>query len=116
MEIAFLRAQQNFGIIDQIEQYVSSHFHENMTLKDVAAKFYMNHAYLGQLFRRKKGIHFNEYLHQLRIEEAKRLLRRTDLKIAEVAKKVGYNDPTYFSGKFEKHEGVTPTAYKVAGK
>ncbi|UKS28317.1 response regulator transcription factor [Paenibacillus sp. HWE-109] len=113
LEIAFLRAQQNFGIIDQIEQYVNSHFHENMTLKDVAAKFYMNHAYLGQLFRRKKGIQFNEYLHQLRTDEAKSLLRRTDLKIVEVAKKVGYNDPTYFSGKFEKHVGVTPTAYKL---
>ncbi|NQX59763.1 response regulator transcription factor [Paenibacillus qinlingensis] len=113
LEIAFLRVQQNFGIIDQIEQYVNSHFHENMTLKDVAAKFYMNHAYLGQLFRRKKEIHFNEYLHQVRIEEAKGLLRRTDLKIAEVAKKVGYNDPTYFSGKFEKHVGVTPTVYKL---
>ncbi|NOU69376.1 response regulator [Paenibacillus sp. LMG 31461] len=112
-EIAFLRIQQNFGIIDQIEQYVNSHFHENMTLKDVAAKFYMNHAYLGQLFRRKKEIHFNEYLHQVRIEEAKRLLRLTDLKIAEVAKKVGYNDPAYFSGKFEKHVGFTPTAYKL---
>ncbi|WP_139997213.1 helix-turn-helix transcriptional regulator [Paenibacillus paridis] len=107
-----LRVQRNFGIINQIEQYVNSHYHENMTLKDIAAKFYMNHAYLGQFFRRKKGTHFNEYLHQVRIEEAKRLLSRTDLKIAQISKKVGYNDPAYFSGKFEKHVSVTPTAYR----
>ncbi|MCL6458775.1 MAG: helix-turn-helix domain-containing protein, partial [Gorillibacterium sp.] len=115
VEIAFLRVQQDSGIIGQIEQYLNSHFHENITLKDVAAKYYMNHAYLGQLFNRKKGIHFNEHLHQLRIEEAKRLLRRRpDLRISEIAKKVGYNDSNYFSAKFEKNIGVTPSAYKSA--
>lgn len=112
-EIAALRVQQDSGIIGQIEQYLISHFHENITLKEVAAKYYMNHAYLGQLFSKKKGLHFNEYLHHLRMEEAIRLIRRTDLKISEIAKKVGYNDPNYFSAKFEKHIGVTPSAYKA---
>ncbi len=111
--IAALRVQQDSGIIGQIEHYLISHFHENITLKEVAAKHYMNHAYLGQLFSKKKGLHFNEYLHHLRMEEAKRLIRRTDLKISEIAKKVGYNDPNYFSAKFEKHIGVTPSAYKA---
>ncbi len=112
-EIAALRMQQDSGVIGQIEQYLISHFHENITLKEVAAKLFMNHAYLGQLFSKKKGIHFNEYLHHLRMEEAKRLIRRSDLKISEIAKKVGYNDPNYFSAKFEKHMGVTPSAYKA---
>ncbi|MNP16727.1 Bifunctional transcriptional activator/DNA repair enzyme AdaA [compost metagenome] len=72
----------------------------------------MNPVYLGQLFKKTYGIYFNDFLQQLRIHEAKRLLRQTDLRIYEVSERVGFGNRDYFVTKFEKMEGVTPSVYR----
>lgn len=78
----------------------------------------MNSVYLGQLFRKTYGVYFNEYLLSLRVEEAKRLLRQTDMRMYEVAEKVGFQNADYFVTQFEKLEKLTPTDYrnKMLGK
>ena len=58
------------------------------------------------------GISFSEYLRNIRIEEAKKLLRNTDLKVFEIAMKVGFNDAGYFSKRFEDTVGMTPNEYR----
>lgn len=78
----------------------------------MAQKFHMNPAYLGQLFKKETGKPFNEYLNMKRIEEAKRLLKRTTMKISEIALQVGYPNTDYFLSKFKQATGVLPSAYK----
>lgn len=55
---------------------------------------------------------FIDYLHRVRVEEACKLLRRTDRKIADIARSVGYTDPELFAEKFRKHMNVTPSQYR----
>ncbi|MFC0214462.1 response regulator [Paenibacillus chartarius] len=116
--IAILRRDRCNGGIDKIKKYIEAHYMENINLKSIAASFYMNPVYLGQLFRKTYGVYFNEFLLGLRIGEAKKLLRQTDLRMYEVAEKVGFQNADYFVTQFEKLEHMTPTDYrnKLRGK
>lgn len=104
------------GGIQRIKKYIDIHYAEPISLKSIAAQFYINPVYLGQLFKKNYQLYFNEYLLQLRIQEAKKLLRQTDLKIYEVADKVGFSHPEYFVSQFEKLEKLSPTAYRQTFK
>ncbi|WP_028609285.1 response regulator transcription factor [Paenibacillus harenae] len=100
------------GGIQKVKAYIDANFAGNISLKSMAAQFYMNPVYLGQLFKKSYGIYFNDYLLQLRVEEAKKLIRQTDLRIYEIAEKVGFNNAEYFVTQFEKLENTTPTEYR----
>ncbi|RUS47914.1 response regulator transcription factor [Cohnella sp. AR92] len=109
-----LRGAIGKGDIGKIKAYIESHYCENINLKSIAKRYYMNPVYLGQLFKKTYGSYFNEFLLQLRIREAKRQLRQTDKKVYEIAASVGFGNPDYFVSQFEKVEGKSPTEYKNA--
>lgn len=110
--IAELTAERNRGIVHRIKCYIDSHFCEDISLKSLGAIFYMNPTYLGQLFKKTYGVYFREYLMNLRINEAKRLLRQTDLCVYEIADRVGFSNPEYFVTQFEKIVEMTPAEYR----
>jgi two-component system response regulator YesN len=110
--IKTLRSRQSIGTIAKVEDYIRQNFRDDITLKGIAEKFYMNPVYLGQLFKKTFGIYFNDYLHNLRVEEAKKLLRRTEMKVYEIAEDVGYRDTDYFVSRFVKVVNMTPSQYK----
>lgn len=99
--------------IYQIEAYIRENFKQNLTIKEVSKRFYMHPAYFGQLFHKKFGLSFNEYLHRMRIEEAKRLMDRSSKKAHEIATEVGYNNYQSFLEYFERFTGMKPTDYKT---
>lgn len=92
--------------------YVGEHFRETITLKDVAEACYVNPAYLGRCFQKATGTSFRQYLTNLRIEEAKRLLLQTDKKVYEIAAEVGFGESKYFVMKFTENAGCTPAEYR----
>lgn len=100
------------GAIYQIKKYIDSHYDQPLTLKSIANTFYMNPVYMGQLFKKKYGIYFKDYILTVRIDEAKKLLRKTDLKVYEIAEGVGFVNADYFVTQFEKIAGSTPTQYR----
>lgn len=118
VEIHRLRQEQAKGGIERIRKYIETHYTENINLKSISAQFYMNSVYLGQLFRKTYGVYFNDYLLRIRIQEAKRLLRQTDLRMYEIAEKIGFQNADYFVTQFEKLENMTPKDYrnKLLGK
>ncbi|GAE33564.1 response regulator transcription factor [Halalkalibacter akibai] len=107
-----LRKENMKGDIYKLKAYVEKNYHENISLKSIASKFYMNPVYLGQLFKKTFGVYFKEYLLTLRIDEAKNLLRKTDLRVYEIAEKVGFGSTDYFVTQFEKVSKMTPTEYR----
>lgn len=111
-QLAALNKAKYNGEIYKVKRYIDRHFDENLTLKRLANQFYMNPVYLGQLFKKTYGIYFKDYLLQVRIEEAKRCLRQTDLKVYEVAEAVGFGSSDYFVTQFEKIVGDTPSKYR----
>lgn len=110
--IAEERKEMSKGGIQRIKKYIDQHYAEQISLKTIASQFYINPVYLGQLFKKTYDSYFNDYLLQIRINEAKKLLRQTDLRIYEIAEKVGFNHPEYFVAQFEKTEKLSPKAYR----
>ncbi|KRE64569.1 response regulator [Paenibacillus sp. Soil750] len=99
-------------VVSAAGEYIKLHYREKLQLQVVAEHFKLNAAYFGQRFKKQVGLTFNEYLHVVRIDEAKKLLRREELKISDVADRVGYSDSEQFVTKFKALTGLLPSAYK----
>ena len=103
-------------IVSRVLQYVKVHYCEAMSIKKIAAHFSVNPSYLGYLFKQETNLYFSDYLNQIRIQEAERLLLSTDRTMSEIASKVGYSDVTYFNQIFKKYNGISPAKFRQAKK
>lgn len=99
-------------IVQNVLQYIHSHYHEGLSLKTLGQQFHINAIYLGQLFQKEVGLVFSEYLNRYRLEKAKELLKTTHYRAGEIGKKVGYSDTTYFYKQFKKNIGTTPSEWR----
>lgn len=99
-------------VVQEILSYVDNNYYKEMSLKILAQKYNMNSAYLGQVFSKEVGLSFSEYLNKVKNEKAKEMLLNTNLRINDIAKKVGYDDTSYFYRKFKKYYGVGPSALR----
>lgn len=99
-------------LAEKVKRYLAEHCTENITLEAAAAVACMSASYFSAFFKKQTGFGFKEYLTRMRLEEAKRLMRRTDLKIYEVASRVGFGDPKHFTDMFRKYAGMTPQQFK----
>lgn len=95
-----------------IEYMENNYGKEGLSLSEVAAMIHVSPVYLSIMFKKERNINFSEYLTEIRIKQAMELLRRTDLKSYEVAEKVGYSNPQYFSVCFKKYSGHSPSDFK----
>lgn len=99
--------------VERVRQYIQEHFCEEISLESIAAACGMSKYYLCHVFKENMGVSVFNYLIWLRMEEARRLLATTTLKVSQVGSRVGYADPNYFITAFKKQEGVTPTEYRA---
>lgn len=107
-----LQKHHSVGVLAQIEKEIQQNYAQNLTLRDLGKKYFINSSYLGQMFRKKHGKSFKDYLTVYRIEEAASLLSRTERKIADIAEEVGYRDIDYFITRFIELKGCTPARYR----
>lgn len=99
-------------LMQEIALYIQKEFqNEQISLETVADEFHIDPVFLSKEFKRIKNINFIDYLTDIRIAEAKRLLLETDDKINVIADNIGYN-PSYFNRLFKKITGVTPGQFR----
>ncbi|MBO9599158.1 MAG: response regulator [Cohnella sp.] len=98
--------------IDIALQYIQAHFAEDLTLEKVASVVFLNPAYFSLLFKQKTGQGYKDYVTSLRLEQAKSLLSNSELKLADIAERIGYNDVRHFTQMFRKKYEMTPTEYR----
>ena len=98
--------------LQEIKDYLDTHYTEKITLDALAERFYINKFDLTRVFKEQFGQSVTNYLVQLRITQSKRLLRFTDRSIEAVGHECGLNDANYFSRLFKKVEGTTPGEYR----
>lgn len=94
-------------------QYMTDHFADHLRLQEVADHVYVSQWHLSKLLNRFAGKSFFDILSELRINEAKKLLRDPSLKIYEIASKVGFNDVAHFSKTFKRLTGKSPFGYRA---
>lgn len=99
--------------VEQAKIFIKEHYsNSELTIGDVADSVHLSVSYLQVLLKKYLNTSFSNYLNQIRMEEAMRLLKSGNDKISSVAFDTGFNSSQYFSRKFKKHFGVEPREVK----
>lgn len=104
--------RDNQDTIEFIKTYIHQHIDSDLSLNTLAQLVYLNPTYFSRLFKNATGVTLTEYLLQVRIETAKKLLLKPGKKIQDVTSAVGIDSPTYFARIFKKATGYTPQEYR----
>ena len=101
---------ERVNLIRKAKNYIDKNFVDpDLKMNKVAAIFNLSSGYFSTIFSQEIGESYRNYLNGLRINQAKELLKTTNMKITEVAHQCGYNDAHYFSTMFKKITGFTPS-------
>ncbi|HPU58969.1 MAG TPA: AraC family transcriptional regulator [Candidatus Avimonas sp.] len=95
--------------------FIRQNYASDITIKDAAGALHVSESYLMRLFRQECGCTFNDYLTNYRIKQACLLLSDPQVRVYEVAEKVGYKSQQYFAVVFKKIVGKTPGEFKERG-
>ena len=106
------REEKSNDIIRNAKLYIADNFAKDISLDDVSRYVNISPYYFSKIFKEESGLNFIEYLTNIRIDKAKKLLESSNMSIKEICISCGYTDPNYFSRSFKKNVGVTPTEYK----
>jgi AraC-like DNA-binding protein len=93
-------------------RFVLAHYSENINRDKMAEMVNLSPGYFSNLFRSEVGMSFSDYLIQVRIENAKSLLRRFDLSVEAISKKCGFNSLAHFSRTFKDRCGLSPLKFR----
>jgi two-component system response regulator YesN len=107
-----VRAERSRKIINIAKEFIKKHYIEEINQRMVAEHVYLNPNYFSELFKNETGKSFTEYLIEVRINAAKVLLVKPEVKVYEVGQMVGYNEPVSFNRAFKKIVGVSPAEYR----
>lgn len=109
-----LRYQQKerSGSIGEIAKYLELHYQDDLSLQDIATRFFLSREYISRKFKQEFGVNLSDYVTGIRMEKAKLLLLNPHLRIADVAASVGFQDEKYFSKVFKKTTGCSPAEYR----
>lgn len=117
--VLFDRVQQllsknadTYNTLEAAKQYIQDHFRENIDREAIANVACITPNYLSKRFHAETGMSLREYVNQLRIAEAKRLLLSTNKSVSEIAGEVGFDNISYFSTVFRKLCGISPIDWK----
>lgn len=109
-----MKYQKGKNSIQEIESYISRNYEKDITLQDIAERFYLSREYISRKFKQEYKETITNYIAAIRIEKAKELLENPHLKIYEISFKVGYQNERYFSKVFKKSVGMTPNEYRFS--
>lgn len=98
--------------VTSAKAYIEAHLEESLTLTDVANSLYLSPAYFSRLFRTRTGMTFSAWLAERRIARAQRYLEETNLPVAVISSKVGYQEANSFTRLFRSATGLSPTEYR----
>lgn len=102
-------------VIAQAVQTVHQDYAANIGVEQIARRLGMNASYLSHTFKQHVGIGLTKYICQVRLRKAEALLRGSNLRVADVAREVGFNSSSYFCMMFKHHAGLSPVEFRRRG-
>jgi transcriptional regulator GlxA family with amidase domain len=103
-------------VVKEIQRRIENDYSSISTIEEIIKKVPASRRNIVRRFKHSTGLPPIEYLQQVRIERAKKLLEQTNLSVADVVVEVGYTDPKSFRKIFNKIVGVTPLEYRAKFK
>lgn len=92
--------------------HIYLHLHGKITLEALAVKAGVSAGYLSKLFKKEIGVNVSDFIIELRIDEAQKLLKYSDMPIVEIANYLAFASQSYFVHVFHKRIGITPRKYR----
>lgn len=89
-------------------EYIHEHYQDGISMAEVARQVYRSPEYFSRQFKEEVGENFSVYLTLYRLDRAQELLQCTDLRVNDIAERVGYSTPGYFSRLYKKYKGIPP--------
>lgn len=102
-------------LINAIAAHIRVHYAGDLSLPVLSKQFGLSESCLSRKFKQITGMGLSEYITNVRIHNAARLLTEQSLTVSEVAFRCGYNDSNYFAAVFKRHKGTTPLKYARSG-
>jgi len=106
------KIQKNQQAIQKAAEFIHRNYRNKLTIEDIAQEVYLSPCYVSRIFKQGLGCTLMEYLTQVRVEQAKIMLKNPKYNVMQVAEESGFEDPGYFTRVFKKLEGVTPSRFK----
>ncbi len=106
----------NHPTVSAIQLYLGENYQQSLSLSDLGARFFLSENYLCELFKKHTGDTILNFLKKVRLQNACRLLKESNLGIKEIAAKVGFSDYSYFGRIFRHSMGQTPDSYRAEKK
>lgn len=109
----FQNGAEDTNLAASIEKYILQNYKDpSLCLNKISDEFQISESYFSHMFKEKTGVNFSVYLENIRMSEAARLIRDTDINLSELYIEVGYNNPATFRRAFKKTYGVTPSSMR----
>jgi AraC-like DNA-binding protein len=102
----------SYNLVKAVFQFIATHYHQSISLCDVAKAVGYSPAYLTDLVRRETGQTVNQWIIKHRLIQASSLLRETNQPVSQIAETVGYQHINYFFRQFRHHYGTTPQVWR----
>ncbi|MBA9087694.1 YesN/AraC family two-component response regulator [Fontibacillus solani] len=93
-------------------KYIREHYGNKITLDTIANQVHLNASYFSTLFKQETKMNFVDYLKKYRLEQAKRFLLNEDLKVFEIANRIGIQNANYFTEVFKEYTGLSPLEFR----
>lgn len=110
-ELGVLQPDQSDDFYRRVVEYVSENYQGPITSRTASDRLNYSQSYFCRRFKRDFGVCFNEYLNNYRLYQARNLLIKEKHTVAEVAARVGFSSPGYFSHRFQQQFGMLPSEY-----
>ncbi|WP_083613367.1 response regulator [Paenibacillus sp. P46E] len=110
--VAGKNTSRNSKTINRIRAIVQEGYAHELSIARIAEEVYLTPNYISLIFKKETGETLTDFITRIRIDKAKELLHSTDLKVMEIAERVGYDNPHYFSTVFKKIVGKHPLKYR----
>ena len=103
---------ENISFFDSVAAYIAENYTQNITMSTLSRRFGYSVSTLSHMFKKESGKTLPQYIEDIRLSEACRLLEHTAHTVSEIAFSLGFCSANYFSGIFKKRIGLSPIRYR----
>jgi AraC-like DNA-binding protein/ligand-binding sensor protein len=111
-ELVMQQSNAEPALVTRVKEFVRQHHEEDITLAQAAQAAHSSIFYVCRAFRKATGMCFTEFVARTRVEKAKQLLQRPNLRVSEIAFEVGFQSLTHFNRIFKRIVGESPSEYR----
>ncbi len=103
---------ETLPLAERVRDIINKNYMYDISLQYLSGCVFLSREHIARVFKQKYGVGVTGYLTEVRIKNAKRLLQNSEIPVSNIAVNVGFNDANYFARVFQKHIGMTPTAFR----